>query len=64
MSYGSRLASGAKSATFLPARVSQERWDAIWQEEIDLVKAAKEVTGRNDFLSKSQQKRIAIQKQK
>ena len=30
---GDLLARGARSATFPPAKVSQERWDAIWAED-------------------------------
>ena len=30
---GDRLARGARSATFSPAKVSQEKWDAIWADE-------------------------------
>lgn len=32
---GDQLARGMKSATFLPPRVSQEKWDAIWSEETE-----------------------------
>ena len=30
---GDALARGAKSATFGPAKVSQAKWDAIWEDE-------------------------------
>jgi hypothetical protein len=30
---GDRLARGAKSATFGPAKISQSKWDAIWEPE-------------------------------
>jgi hypothetical protein len=33
MAYGDRLASGSKSAAFLPPKVTQEKWDSIWKEE-------------------------------
>ena len=32
MSYGSRLANGAKSATFSQGSVSQEKWDSIFSD--------------------------------
>ena len=30
---GDALARGAKSATFGPAKVSQKKWDKIWEDE-------------------------------
>lgn len=30
---GDSLARGAKSATFGPPKISQERWDAIWADD-------------------------------
>ena len=30
---GDILARGARSATFGPAKISQEKWDAIWADE-------------------------------
>ena len=45
------LARGGKSATFLPnTSITQEKWDAIWEPE-------------KIFVSKSQEKRIKIQKE-
>lgn len=32
---GDTLARGAKSATFGPPKVSQERWDAIWEKSAE-----------------------------
>lgn len=34
MGKGDALASGARSATFGPAKVTQEKWDAIWVEDV------------------------------
>jgi hypothetical protein len=30
---GDTLARGGKSATFGPAKVSQDKWDKIWEED-------------------------------
>lgn len=35
MAYGDRLASGGRSAAFLPPKVSAKRWKEIWQDEIE-----------------------------
>lgn len=35
MGKGDTLAAGGKSATFGPAKVDQEKWDAIWKDEVD-----------------------------
>lgn len=38
MAYGDRLASGGKSASFMPAQgITQERWDAIWAEDAEVI---------------------------
>lgn len=36
MNGGDQLARGAKSATFLPPQVSQEKWDQIWSEDAEV----------------------------
>jgi hypothetical protein len=47
------LARGGKSATFLPnTSITQEKWDAIFADEPEKI-----------FVSKSQEKRIKIQKE-
>lgn len=45
---GDSLARGARSATFGPAKVSQERWDAIWAEEPE----TKETPASGDSIGK------------
>lgn len=35
---GDRLARGARSATFGPAKVSQAKWDKIWADEPETAK--------------------------
>jgi hypothetical protein len=41
MAYGDRLASGSKSAAFLPPKVTQEKWDSIWKSDKDELKVSK-----------------------
>lgn len=33
---GDILASGGRSAQFLPPKISQEKWDKIWETESDI----------------------------
>lgn len=35
MNGGDQLARGARSATFGPPNVTQEKWDAIWSQDED-----------------------------
>lgn len=56
---GDQLARGARSAVFGPARgISQAKWESIWEAEKEVV----EQSGKDEPISKSQQKRIAIQR--
>lgn len=49
------LARGGRSATFLPAtKITQAKWDAMWKPE-ELEEPV--------FVSKSQEKRLKIQKE-
>lgn len=32
---GDILASGGRSAQFLPPKISQEKWDKIWEDEFE-----------------------------
>lgn len=36
MNGGDQLARGARSATFGPPNVTQEKWDAIWSQDEDM----------------------------
>ena len=46
---GDRLARGARSATFGPAKVSQANWDKIWEpEKPAVVEKTENDTDRND----------------
>ena len=51
---GDALARGAKSATFGPAKVSQKKWESIWEDADTADKQAKKDSGKNEKLNGKQ----------
>ena len=50
---GDILASGGRSAQFLPPKISQEKWDAIWKEEkseTDAIEVYRDIDNSGNFV--------------
>lgn len=45
---GDALARGARSATFGPAQVTQEKWDAVWSDDGGNTEEPKNEENRSD----------------